>query len=279
MTENFPETVFGARVTRGPVSTVVTEPIINVESSLYTLVADADHAIFRVDGIASFGIERGERVSVEPAPGAPPGRTSEFLTTTVATLVLGQQRRFALHANAVSVGGNGVLFAGHSGAGKSTTSLRLIQRGHTHLTDDLCLLQAAGDELVLDPPERGIRFLPHTAQALQLDVTTAVPSASEEDKLVLPQPAALIGPVRAIVLLERAETDAVEVERLGSTRAIELLSEHAYRRPIIQMLWPRELFEWTADIVERMPVYLLRRPESSWTIDEVADAIEAVATG
>ncbi len=279
MTEPLPETIFGAEVVREPVITAVGDPLIDNASPQHRLRADADRAFFRVHGVASFGIERGARVSVQADAQAPPGRVGEYLTSTVATLVLGQQRRFALHANAVSVAGNGVLFSGHSGVGKSTTSLRLIQRGHTHLTDDLCLLHAHGDDLVLDPPERGVRFLPHTAEALGLDVTTAVASPAVEDKLVLPQPAAAPGPVRAIVFLEKADVTSVEVQRLGNRRAIELMAEHAYRRPILQLLWPRELFEWTADVVERMPAFLLRRPEREWTADAVADAIEGVAAG
>ena len=261
----------------GPLGTEVAEPIIDNRSSLHSLVADADHAIFRVHGVASFGIERGERVSVQLEPGAPPGRAAEYVGSTVATLVLGQQRRFALHANAVSIAGAGVLFAGHRGVGKSTTSLRLIQRGHTHLTDDLCLLQADGEDLVLDPPARGIRFLDHTARALELDVTGAS-AAAFDGKRVLPQPAGVAGPVRAIVFLERAEVETVELRRLQAVRAMELMNEHAYRREIVQRLWPRELFAWTADVVERLPVHLLRRPESGWTVDQVADAIESVAS-
>lgn len=279
MGEPLPEIVFGAQVVLEPVTAAVGEPIIDNASDQHRLLADANQAFFEVYGVAAYGIERGVRVSVQPDPLAPPGRVSEYLTSTVAALVLGQQRRFALHANAVTVAGDGVLFAGHSGAGKSTTSLRLIQRGHTHLTDDMCLLHADGDELVLDPPPRGIRFLPHTAEALDLDVSSAVASPAVEDKMVLPQPAAPPTPVRGVVFLERADILAVEMERLGTTRAIELMTTHACRRPIIQLLWPRELFAWTADIVERMPVFLLRRPESEWTIDQVADAIERVALG
>jgi len=53
----------------------------------------------------------------------------------------------ALHAAAVGLGGRAVLLPGLSGCGKSTLAAALLLRGHSHLTDDLALLQGTAPEV------------------------------------------------------------------------------------------------------------------------------------
>ncbi len=48
--------------------------------------------------------------------------------------------RFLLHANAINVGGKGVLLMGAKGQGKSTLTAALLSRGHTLLSDDAAAL-------------------------------------------------------------------------------------------------------------------------------------------
>jgi len=47
---------------------------------------------------------------------------------------------YPLHASAVEFGGNGVLFVGESGRGKTTTALALATRGWALIADDRCFL-------------------------------------------------------------------------------------------------------------------------------------------
>lgn len=60
----------------------------------------------------------------------------------IAALVRG---RFLLHANAINVGGKGVLLMGSKGQGKSTLTAALLGRGHTLLADDAVALSIGAD--------------------------------------------------------------------------------------------------------------------------------------
>jgi hypothetical protein len=57
-----------------------------------------------------------------------------------------------LHATAVSIDGEAVLFEGLSGTGKSDLALRLIDRGATLISDDYTLLVRSGDVLLARNP-------------------------------------------------------------------------------------------------------------------------------
>jgi hypothetical protein len=84
--------------------------------------------------------------------------------STLAWL-LRERGRFALHASAVARHGDGLLIAGESGSGKSTTALSLIQAGWDWLADDVALLES-GATPSLHGFGRGFSFHPALAERL-----------------------------------------------------------------------------------------------------------------
>ncbi|HVF93316.1 MAG TPA: aldolase [Sphingomonas sp.] len=78
-----------------------------------------------------------------------------------------------LHATAIAIGDEAVLFEGLSGTGKTDLALRLIDRGATLISDDYTLLVRSGDVLLARNPGAmagrievrglGIVAMPHVA--------------------------------------------------------------------------------------------------------------------
>lgn len=59
-----------------------------------------------------------------------------------------------IHANAVAIGGHGVLIIGQSGSGKSDLSLRLIDRGASLVSDDHRHIVRRDGQLFASAPDR-----------------------------------------------------------------------------------------------------------------------------
>jgi serine kinase of HPr protein (carbohydrate metabolism regulator) len=80
-----------------------------------------------------------------------------------------------IHASCVAIGGQAVLLAGRSGAGKSDLALRLIDRGAVLVSDDYSEVRRRDGRLHASPPARlagkievrgvGIVEMPHVAEA------------------------------------------------------------------------------------------------------------------
>jgi hypothetical protein len=240
------------------------------------VVASRAHAVLRIPSVGTFGVSGGRHVRFEPDPGVAPGSVSVWLHGTVAALVLAQQGRFALHASTVEVDGQAVALAGLRGAGKSTTSLRLMQRGHGLVTDDVTPVDPDIPPTVR-PFARSVRIAPATAESLGLEVDGAAPVLPGHPKLALPAPPERPVALAAIVVLEAGPRGAVDCVRIRGVQAQQAVWRSAYRVPLLSRVCEPELFAWTAALATRVPVYTLRRPDDAWTIDAVADVVERVA--
>ncbi len=241
------------------------------------MVADPRRAILRVREVGTFAIADGSLIRFDPEPDVLPGAVSMWLHGSVAALLLAQRGRFALHASVVEIDGLGVAVAGPRGAGKSTTALRLAQRGHALVTDDVSPLDAAGP-VTTHPYSRPVHVFSQTADTLGIDVSDAQPLLPAHLKLALPAPSRAPGPLGAIVVLGVAEADAtLDAVRVRGAQAHWLICVNLYRAELLGDLYRAAMFEWAAAVAQKVPVHVLTRPATGWTVDAVADAIERMA--
>ncbi|PBB80530.1 serine kinase [Mesorhizobium sp. WSM3879] len=90
--------------------------------------------------VGTFLISDASRIDVDPAPGVDDPLLAFPLLGPVLALTLHQRGLLVLHASAIAVGGQSVIFMGDKGAGKSTTAGAMIRAGHLLLTDDVVAL-------------------------------------------------------------------------------------------------------------------------------------------
>ena len=87
---------------------------------------------------ARYRVSDGRLIRVDPRPGVAAGEVRLPLLGTVMGALCHQRPQLPLHAGAMLVRGRAVVFAGPTGAGKSTLAARLRSRGRSVLADDLC---------------------------------------------------------------------------------------------------------------------------------------------
>jgi hypothetical protein len=268
--------LMGASVEVADAGFDVADPVIDgpVAGGGGHLVAGPRRAILRIADVGTFAIANGERIRFDPDPGASPDAVSMWLHGSVAALLLAQRGDFALHASVVDAGGVGVAIAGPRGVGKSTTALRLAQRGHPLVTDDVSPLRG-GDPVTVHPYSRPLHVWPHAAQTLGLDLANARPILPEAEKLALPTASRAPVELRAIAVLETSADEAsVEVARVRGAQAHWLLRANTYRTELLTDLWQVEMFAWAGAIASSVAVHVVTRPAEGWTVDAVADTVE-----
>jgi hypothetical protein len=265
----------GAPVRTAPPGPAPDSPVFDMGDHEYHLVADRTRAILRIPEVGAFTIDAGRSVAVDPDPDAEPGMVSAYLNSSVASLLLAQRGSFALHANAVGIDGGAVLIAGHSGSGKSTTALRLLQRGHAHLADDMCLLMPRGADMELQPNNRGLKVTDEEAAALEADRGRPVRPFASSRKLVLPTTPGAPTRVRAITILEPVDEPGLSVRHVRGAEAVSEVLAHVYRADFLLPIWPDEVFAWAAATSHAVPVHVINRPWEGLAVDTIAAAVES----
>jgi hypothetical protein len=272
--------LLGASLEIAPADFEIADPLLDVEfpDGIGWLIADRDRAIVSVSGVGAFAIADGRRIRFQPVSGAALDAVDTWLHGTVAAFLLAQRREFALHANVVEVDGSAIAVAGAQGAGKSTSALRLAQRGHTLVADDVSPIHPEAT-VTVHPFARPMHVWPETAAALGLDLSGARPALPGRSKVKIPA-AEPLAPVMlsAIAVLEPSNTvAAVDAVRVRGACAHELVVAHTYRVRLLSALFPRETFAWAGAIARRVPVHVVRRPQAIWTADAVAESLEQIA--
>jgi HPr kinase/phosphorylase len=127
-----------------------------------------------------------------------------------------------VHGTSVVLGGDGILFQGPPGSGKSDLALRLIDAGALLVADDQTQVALVGDELLMSAPATiagklevrglGILHLPNAASAVLRLVVTLVPPQQVE-RLPEPRFCELLG--RAVPLLALAPFEASAPAKLA----------------------------------------------------------------
>lgn len=159
-----------------------------------------------IPDVATYWIENGRRVVVDPLMSSDPALVRVFLLGTVLAIVCFQRGLVPLHASAIDIGGRALLISGASGAGKSTLAAAFSERGYRLLSDDLCAVAfGAGQPLRILSAFPRVRLSEESARQLALPTATLARSQEGLEKYNLPlrdtqfQPAPL-PPARIVFL-------------------------------------------------------------------------------
>jgi hypothetical protein len=117
-------------------------------------------------GVGSFWVRGGRDIVLDPYPTVNEKMLRLFVLGPLLGILLRQRGHLLLHASAVAVAGEAVLFLGGSGWGKSTTAAALHARGYGLVTDDMAVLRVNGSRPVVLPSFPQLKLWPEAALSL-----------------------------------------------------------------------------------------------------------------
>jgi hypothetical protein len=195
-----------------------------------------------------------------------PPLTNEDLATyflgPVMGFILRQRRVTCLHASAVELQGQGVVFAGDAGYGKSTTVGALALRGVPVMTDDIVPLELTQGEIRVRPGYPRVCLWPEAVENL-MGKAEALPKLTPTwEKHFLPLDGVrgkFAGEKRPLGLIyvfaERSqETNAPRIEEMQPREALVELVKKTYMNWLLDRDRRAEEFDDLGKVVERIPV-------------------------
>ena len=233
------------------------------------------------DNTAKYLAEDGARIVVERFPDARDRDVRLYLLGSVLGAILHQREMLPLHASAVRVNGQCVLFCGRSGAGKSTIAKALMMRGFRFHSDDICVLKMPGNgdepmvypgypqiklwEDAMDELGVGLKQFPRVRQAWH---KYAVP-VEEATSLIPPLP------LKKIYILFPHNQKQIRMVPLGGAEKVSALKDQTYRYHLVGGLGKTvQHFRLAAELAEKAQVTDLYRPQKPFLLDQLTSFLE-----
>ena len=245
-------------------------------------LASPDRVRLAIARVASYWVEGGRRVIVEPHLPVEAPAIRLFLLGTVLAILCYQRGLVPLHASAVEVPGGALLMSGRSGLGKSTLAAMLVARGHRLIADDVCVLDlGAGDDPLIRPVLPRLKLWQDAAQAMAVSTDGLEQVRDQALKFSLPVAEGRFRsePIRAahIVLLRPSRlSPAISATPLAPIAAIES-GQLFYRRRLAEALGGRALlFRARIALGRFVPITELSRPDDLGALPALADRVLAL---
>lgn len=197
-------------------------------------------------------------------------RTTLLMSTPVALFAYSRDL-LGLHAAAVQVGGRSILITAEGGFGKTTLSAAFHMHGHRLLGEDLAAVDPSG---VVYPAQALFRLRQESAYRLRerLDDVDVVHEINGNTYFEIA--AGRLGdsapvPLAGVILLEWSD-DGTVIEPVSAADAIGMLWRKAF---YLQGGGAEATFQRLADLVESVPVHVLRRPRDLAALDSTVELL------
>jgi len=248
------------------------EALTNPQIKGVRFQAGPGELLLRVDGVAHYYVQDGCRITIMPEAGAMDDNILLFLIGSAMGALLHQRNILVLHASAIVVNGESVLFSGPSGIGKSTLAAGFHQLGHPFLSDDVCAITTSNGQPAVMPGFPRLKLWADVLKKLKTDKEELkrVRWGRDLEKYYLPieriQDAPV--PIKSVFILETTHTDKMEITALNGGKKIDPIIDNTYRLRFLEGLGgKKDHFKQCAAVAARSAVYRTVRPKKGFFVE------------
>lgn len=240
--------------------------------------AHPERVIYSIPGVGRFHVSKGAEVVIDPFGDVGEAELRLYVNGIAMATVLHQRGFLVLHASAVSIHGEAVLFLGGKGYGKSTMAASLHERGHPLVSDDVVpLLVADTQKIVAYPGFPQLKLWPDAAEASlgrsADDLEPLYPNATK--KKHSPEDFIDAKSVQPRHLFILSEGDDVQILPIRARDAFGEIMRHTFLRRMVMETGNAEVhFKQVVNLVKQIAVARLERPKNFALLDRVAAYVE-----
>jgi len=241
--------------------------------------ASKDKFLLRLDKIARFHVINGNEITVEPFKDSDEEDIRVFLLGSVFAALLHQRGYLVLHGSCIEINGDGILFTGVSGVGKSTLAAAFHKKGYKILTDDVCAIKISqtGIPMVI-PGFPRLKLWEDAAERLGEDISSLSPIRRKLQKYRVNVEEKFSKdpvPLSSIYLLKPGNNEKISVTEIKDFDKIDTLIKNTYRFRFMKAQGGKALhLKQCAAVARNTGIYSVIRPNKEFMLDELALTIE-----
>ncbi len=232
---------------------------------------------YQVPDIAKYFVSNGNKVVIEPLSEDWDSILLLFYSNCIAAILF-QNNQIPFHVSGVMDKKDGLwLFAAPSRTGKSTTALKLKERGYSLFTDDTALISVENQECIAIASYPVLRAWENTMNNQEVyTLGEAKQLRAEINKFGIAFHNEFISDsrkVKGIIFIEM-QGDSIEIERLKPAVGMQNLGNNIYRNTWIHGMNKQLLqFKIVSAISQKVPFWKATRPKDKPSFDTFSDAI------
>jgi len=257
------------------------EHLVQVLNQGPTFEANENELLLRVKTVGRYLVRNGSEIIITKEEGTGDDEIRLFLFGSAIGALLQQRGYLTLHASGIKTAKGAVLFAGHSGAGKSTTLQEFLRRGYKKLSDDTVAMyyDEKQQQVVCLPSYPQSKLWQESADMLQLETEALRRIRPELKKFALPTAEyfhdAML-PLHAIYILSTHNKQSVDIEEVANLQRFNAIKNHTYRKKFLEKLpQRRNHFQISTKVAQGYRVKRLIRPDKAGSLKVLADLVES----
>ena len=234
---------------------------------------------FHIDNIATYCISNGNDIKVEVCENADMQLMKIYIMCSCLGFIMLQRNMVAIHGGVIEMNNKAVIFTGDRGAGKSTLTTALRERGYKFISDDVAGIKI--DKVPYVMPGFPYQKLCESAMDnFEYDKEKYTSFMSDKEvKYIIPAKDEFIyepKQLSAIVKLTVGDVEEVTIEELRGSEKLNNIIENIYRGEYIKYLGGMnpKYFKQCIDIAKNIRFFKITRPLDKFTVDDQIDLIE-----
>jgi hypothetical protein len=252
-----------------------TLPHVTADGVLYQL--NPRQFSLELEGVARYLVADGREITIQRLPGSDDGSIRLFLFGSALGALLHQRGLLPLHASSIETPLGAVLFAGASGAGKSTTAAAFHERrGSRVIADDISVVYVENGVPLVRPGSPHMKLWAQSLHMLKKEIGSLRRVRPALEKYSLP--IALIDqpcPIHALYILVPHNRDEFTLTPITGMQKLRSLKNHTYRMQYLEGMSKLDMhFSISSVFMQRVKMARLQRPHQGFQLDELIALVE-----
>lgn len=234
---------------------------------------------FHIKNIATYCVTNGNKIEVELEDNTDMQLMKIFVTCSCLGFIMLQRNMVAIHGGVIEMDNKAVIFTGDRGAGKSTLTTALREKGYKFISDDVAGIKIEKVPYVM-PGFPYQKLCESAMNKFGYDKKASTSFMSDKEiKYIVPALDEFVYEERelvGIVKLTVGDVEKVTIEELRGSEKLNNIIENIYRGEYIKHLGKMDpiYFKQCVNIAKNIRFFKITRPANKFTVDEQIELIE-----
>lgn len=236
--------------------------------------------VFRIPKVGDYWVTK-DSITVAPVCGADDQQIKSFLLGSSFGYCMLLRKQVLLHGGAVAKDGKGVIVTGESGAGKSTVTDALLDKGFLFVADDVCSISVEGERPHINMAYPQQKLCKDAAVKKGYDLSELIYINEDRDKYALRLKDGFLpegADFNYLFEIMLSNEDDFSVREITGHEKLMIILRNIYRGEDGFKFWgvPPEYMQSCLKIASTVQIYQIARPVGKDTLCEIIDSISEI---